>query len=189
MHKSQESYDITIGGKVYRSLPIVPVSESIKVAFLKLYGDTELTEVAASELSTLVSTNVDILIGPESGGILLAHLVSSKTNIPYILARKKQRPNMVQPLSVGVKTIGTSISQKLWIDDEDILKIKGKKVAIIDEVISSGATVLALTTLVEMAGGKIVQKLAVATEGEEDLSVSKLIHLPVFERKTDDVSQ
>jgi len=182
MLNNKEYLEVSFGKNVFRKLPKVSVSETIDVAFLKLYGDTELTEFVSEELSKIIYEHVDIIVGPESGGILLSHLISFKTSKPYVLARKKHRPNMINPLSKSVQTIGTKGEQKLWIDDDDIDKIAGKKVAIIDEVISSGATIEALTKLIEMAGGSVAQKLAVATEGNDDESVHKLVHLPIFER-------
>lgn len=127
---------------------------------------------------------MDCLIAPESGGILLGHLVGASAGRPYVLVRKKRRPHMVAPLMTTVETIGTSGAQHLFLDDEDTRRIDGQRVAIIDEVISSGATRSALHALATMAGATVVQTLAVATEGPApDPTVTCLVHLPLFPRE------
>ncbi|AJM78206.1 phosphoribosyltransferase family protein [Rathayibacter toxicus] len=170
---------VSVAG-VRRELPIVPVSSELSVAFLKLYGDPELIEQCASALARRVHQDVELLVGPESGGILLTHLIGTKIGIPYVVARKKRRPNMVTPLHVSVQTIGTESIQHLFLDDDDARKVAGSRVAIVDEVVSSGGTLTALRELLAQAAAQVVQVLTVATEGEERDSVTSLCHLPVF---------
>lgn len=167
-------------GGVSRELPVVPVSETVSVAFLKLYGDVELTEHCADQLSFMLMSDVDVLLAGESGGILLAHAIARRRSLSYVLARKKRRPTMRQPLAVSLQTIGTAGEQMLFIDEADTTKLEGNRVAIVDEVVSSGATVTALNTLADQAGGHVVQVLAIATEGDERSDVDVLTHLPLF---------
>jgi adenine phosphoribosyltransferase len=170
---------ISIGG-VERDLPIVAVGEAVSIAFLKLYGDVELVDAATSALAERLQEDVDIILGPESGGILLAHKLAEKAGKPYRIARKKVRPNMAAPIRVPVQTIGTAGVQELVLGEDDAAVVKGRRVAVIDEVVSSGGTLTALDALVKAAGGEIVQVLAVATEGEERPSVTSLVHLPLY---------
>lgn len=173
-------------GDLQRHLPVVPVSDDVSIAFLKLYGDTELLEVATAALADQLTDDADIIVGPESGGILLAHLLAQRTKRPCVVARKKVRPNMTAPLRVPVRTIGTAGEQELVLGEDDAAVINGRRVALIDEVVSSGGTLHALQTLVGAAGGEVVQTLAVATEGERRPSVTSLVHLPVFTREPGD---
>ncbi|MFG3284529.1 phosphoribosyltransferase family protein [Streptomyces sp. NPDC048111] len=174
-------HSIEING-LRRDLPIVPVGDEVSIAFLKLYGDLELMEVVTAALAERLDDDVDVILGPESGGILLAHLLAGAASKPYAVARKKLRPHMVEPIRVPVTTIGTAGRQELILDDADAALLRGRRIALVDEVVSSGGTLNALTTLVGSAGGKVVQTLAVATEGDVRPDVDSLVHLPVFAR-------
>lgn len=165
---------------VSRDLPVVPVSKTVSVAFLKLYGDVELTEHCADRLTARLTSDVDVLLAGESGGILLAHAIARRRGLSYVLARKKRRPTMRRPLAVSLTTIGTAGEQMLFIDEADRAKLHGNRVAIVDEVVSSGATLEALRSLADHAGGHVVQILAIATEGDERSDVDVLTHLPLF---------
>ncbi|WP_434739509.1 phosphoribosyltransferase family protein [Micromonospora sp. SH-82] len=175
------THRITIGG-LHRDLPIVPVGPEIEIAFLKLYGDLPLVEAATDELAARLDPSVEVIVGPETGGILLSHKLAEKTGRPYVVARKKIRPNMVAPLTVPVQTIGTAAAQQLVLGDDDAATIGGRAVAIVDEVVSSGGTLVALGELISAAGARVVQTLAVATEGDRRAEVVSLCHLPVFPR-------
>ncbi|MET8541466.1 phosphoribosyltransferase family protein [Kitasatospora sp. NPDC004799] len=167
-------------GDVRRELPVVAVSDTVSIAFLKLYGDVELVDAATAALADRLRDDVDIILGPESGGILLAHKLAEKAGKPYRIARKKVRPNMAAPLRVPVQSIGTAGVQELVLGEDDAAVLRGRRIAVIDEVISSGGTLAALDALVGQAGGEIVQVLAVATEGDERPSVTSLLHLPLY---------
>ncbi|MCG7234469.1 hypothetical protein MHX62_10180 [Corynebacterium sp. ACRQM] len=176
------TYTIEVSG-VKRDLPVVPVSEDVAIAFLKLYGDNDLLTASIDSLSRKLSSSVDLLVGAEAGGILVAYELSRQTGIPYVILRKKQRPNMDQPLTVEVNTIGTDKAQRLYLDDADQDTLKGKTVAFVDEVISSGATMEASCKLVRQAGGRVQQKLAVAIEGQKREDVDSVFAIPLFSRR------
>ncbi|WP_281289429.1 phosphoribosyltransferase family protein [Nocardia ninae] len=178
-NSSAPSLSVTFGDHLVRNLPIVPVAPDLEIAFLKLYGDVELLDHCVKELAKQISDAVEVLVGAEAGGILLTHGVATATGLPCAIARKKRRPHMVSPVSVTVGTIGTPGLQELFLDDADQRLIAGRRVAVIDEVLSSGATQQAMTTLVAQAGGQVVQTLVVATEGERRADVTHLVHLPV----------
>lgn len=173
------THPITIGD-VRRELPIVRVADDARIAFLKLYGDVELTVACARALAERMPTDIDVIVGPETGGILLAHELAEHSGRPYAIARKKLRPNMVKPLRVPVQSIGTPGQQELFLGDDDVALVEGRRVALVDEVVSSGGTLTALHELIATAGGTVRQVLAVATEGERRPEVESLLHLPVF---------
>ncbi|MFJ5047556.1 phosphoribosyltransferase family protein [Streptomyces sp. NPDC088719] len=173
------THTITIGD-IRRDLPIVQVSETARIAFLKLYGDTELTIACARALADRLLADTEVIVGPEAGGILLAHELARHTGHPYAIARKKRRPNMSAPLSVAVKSMGTPGRQELFLGEDDVTLIDGRRVTVIDEVISSGGTLSALKELVTAAGGTVHQVLTVATEGDRRADVEALLHLPVY---------
>jgi adenine phosphoribosyltransferase len=163
-----------------RALPIVPVAPSVAIGFLKLYGDAELVEAAASALAESLDPSCEFIVGPEAGGILLAHLLAVRTGLPYAIARKKQRPNMTAPARVQLRSIGTDGWQTLLLGEDDAARMAGRRVAVVDEVISSGGTIAALQELVAQVGGTVIQQLAVATEGKPREDVTTLCHLPLF---------
>lgn len=167
-------------GELTRDLPIVSVAPNVNIAFLKLYGDPELTEAVAEALVSHLQEDAEMILAPESGGILLAHLISVKSGLPYALARKKRRPNMRDPAIVEVTSIGTKGVQQLFVDDEDKARLSEKRVVLVDEVISSGATIRAVEDLAAQCGSRVVQRMTVATEGDEQSEVTKLMHLPLF---------
>ncbi|GAA3310345.1 phosphoribosyltransferase family protein [Streptomyces cinereospinus] len=173
-------------GHLQRHLPVVPVGDEVSIAFLKLYGDIELLEVATAALADRLTDDAEVIVGPESGGILLAHLLAQRARRSCVVARKKVRPNMTAPIRVPVRTIGTAGEQELVLGEDDAALIDGRRVALIDEVVSSGGTLHALQALIDAAGGQVVQTLAVATEGERRPSVTSLVHLPVFTRASAD---
>lgn len=180
-NNDESSYQINVAG-IVRELPIVPVSSNLSVAFLKLYGDNELLTTAVRELANTLDPSVDYLVGAEAGGILVAYELSRQTGIPYLILRKKWRPNMEHPLTINVNTIGTAKTQRLFVDDLDAVALNGRNVAFVDEVISSGATMEASCNLVEQAGGKVCQRLAVALEGKAQPEVTSVFSLPLFRK-------
>lgn len=159
-------YNINIG-KIRRSLPLVNVGNDKKIAFLNIYGDNELLEECVNQMVEKIPKNIDVIIAPELGGIVLASHISLKSNIPYIAVRKKVRPYMKQPIIRDILSIGTKGVQTLYLDSNDIEKIKGKNVLIIDEVISTGSTVKALNNIVIEAGGKTECYMCIASEGND----------------------
>ena len=173
------TYSVEIAG-VRRELPVVPVGAGTRIAFLKLYGDLELVDAAISALHTRLDSRAEVILGPETGGILLALLLARSSGVPYVAARKKTRPDMRAPIRARVNSIGTPGGQQLFLGEDDAASLHDRRVALIDEVVSSGGTVDALRELVDTAGGRVVQVLAVATEGERRADVTSLCHLPLF---------
>ncbi len=165
---------------VKRELPIVQVGPDVAVALLNLLGDTELTEAAAEELAKRLPPEAETLVTPEVKAVPLAHALSRITGKPYVVARKTEKPYMINPVSRQVLSITTGKPQLLVLDGADVSLIRGKKVAIVDDVVSTGSTLAGLRELIESVGGEVVAVLAVFTEGTPRQDVIALGHLPLF---------
>ncbi|WP_347241739.1 phosphoribosyltransferase family protein [Thermus sp.] len=173
------TYPVEIAG-VKRELPIVQVGPDVAVALLNLLGDTELTEAAAEELAKRLPPEAETLVTPEVKAVPLAHALSRITGKPYVVARKTEKPYMINPVSRQVLSITTGKPQLLVLDGADVSLIRGKKVAIVDDVVSTGSTLAGLRELIESVGGEVVAVLAVFTEGTPRQDVIALGHLPLF---------
>lgn len=174
------NYSIDIAG-LTRSLPVFPVSETLSIGAFVMFGDVELTIHCAKELLKRLPT-CDYLIAPEAKAIPLVYEMSRQSGIPYLLARKKAKAYMSGVFQVEVQSITTAGSQTLVIDTADADRMRGKRIAILDDVISTGESLRAMETLVGQAGGEIVAKAAVLAEGDamgrSDITV--LAPLPLF---------
>jgi adenine phosphoribosyltransferase len=159
----------------------VQVGPGVAVALLNLLGDTELVEAAAQALAEKLPAEVETLITPEVKAVPLAHALSRLTGRPYVVARKTEKPYMINPVTRTVISITTGKPQLLVLDGTDVPLIKGKKVAIVDDVVSTGSTLKGLRELIEDVGGQMSAVLAVFTEGTPREDVMALGHLPLFE--------
>lgn len=166
-------------GNIQRELPVVNVGR-VSVALLNLLGDTALTEAAAEALVEKIPEGVAVMVTPEVKAVPLAHAMSVRTGIPYVVARKTEKPYMVRPVKKTVLSITTGKPQDLVLDGHDIAMIAGKKVAIIDDVVSTGGTLKSLSELLSEVGGVVTATLTVFTEGDERDDVIALGHLPLF---------
>ena len=176
-----KTHSVQVGAE-RRDLPVVNVGD-VSVALLNLLGDTQLVEAAADELVKKIPDNIDTLITPEVKAVPLAHAISVRTGIPYVVARKTEKPYMVDAVSKTVLSITTGKPQDLVIDGSNVDQIKGKRVAIIDDVVSTGGTQNALTELLNDIGGEVVATVVVFTEGDERDDVITLGHLPLYPKE------
>ena len=150
-----DCYELNVAG-VTRQLPIIPISPELAIASFVILGDCE-----------LVTPAVDYLMTAEAKGIPLVHEVSRLLGLPYyIVARKSVKPYMAEPLVDEVVSITTQKAQTLCLDGKDALAVKGRRVAIVDDVISTGESLSAIERLLEKAGAEIVAKAAILAEGE-----------------------
>ena len=174
------TYNIDICG-LKRDLPICKLNDELAIGAFVIFGDVELTVHAAAELLKR-APEFDCLIAPEAKSIPLVYEMSKQSGIKYYLARKKAKAYMAEPFEVKVQSITTAGEQSLFLDRKDADALKGKRVAIVDDVISTGESLRAVEELVNAAGGNIVAKLAILAEGDafnrEDLTV--LAKLPLF---------
>ena len=162
-----------------RDLPVINLGD-VSLALLNLLGDAELTEAAASELTSLVPMEVEVLVTPEVKAVPLAHAMSVRTKLPYVVARKTEKAYMMNPRSKSVLSITTQTPQQLVIDGADVSKLEGKSVAIVDDVVSTGGTLESLIELITELGGDVVATLVVFTEGVRRNDVISLDHLPLY---------
>ena len=160
-----EFYKMTVAG-IERDLPIFPVDNHVSIAAFIIFGDVELTTACAGELLKVVPEH-DIMITAEAKSIPLIHEMARQGGEnKYIIARKAMKIYMDNPMSISVKSITTESVQTLYIDSHDVEAMKGKRVLIIDDVISTGASLEAIEQLVKKAGGNIVGKAAILAEGD-----------------------
>jgi len=174
-----KTYTVEVAG-VRRELPIVQVGPDVAVALFNMLGDTEVVEQAASELAKRMPAGVDTLVTPEVKAVPLAHALSRLTGKPYVVARKTEKPYMINPVSRTVISITTGKPQLLVLDGADVPLIRGKRVAIVDDVVSTGSTLKGLSDLIGEVGGQVAVVMAVFTEGSPREDVIALGHLPLF---------
>ena len=159
------TYELTVAG-VTRQLPIIQIAPDLAIASFVILGDCELVTAAAPLLAQKLP-KVDYLVTAEAKGIPLVHEVSRLLGLPYyIVARKSVKPYMAEPLVDEVVSITTQKAQTLCLDGKDALAVKGRRVAIVDDVISTGESLSAIERLLEKAGAEIVAKAAILAEGE-----------------------
>ena len=174
-------YPITVAG-VKRELPVCKVTDDLYIAGFVVFGDPELT-VECSKALLEKAPEYDYIITAEAKGIPLAHEMARQAgDSKYFLARKVPKLYMTGVFSVTVKSITTAKEQTLYLDTADAALIKGKRILIVDDVISTGESLHALEELVEKAGGKIVGKMAVLAEGDaiDREDIIYLEPLPLF---------
>ena len=174
-------YHMRVAG-LERDLPICPVNENLSIAGFVIFGDQELTVACAKELLAKVP-KYDYLITSEAMGIPLTHEMARQAgDAKYILARKAPKLYMQDVFSVSVNSITTAKEQTLYLDGADAALMKGKKILLVDDVISTGESLKALETLVEEAGGIICGRMAVLAEGDaqERSDLVYLEKLPLF---------
>ena len=148
-------------------LPILPLPSGINIAFFNLHGDAALTEHCGKKLAELVK-GCDVVITAESKGLQLAHVTARELGHHYYaVARKSKKLYMQDGIEVEYgSSITTGKPQKLYLSRHDVDLIKGKKVAIIDDVVSTGASLEGLEEIVSEAGGEIFRKAFVLAEGD-----------------------
>lgn len=174
-------YRMTVAG-LERDLPICPVSDTLSIAGFVIFGDPELTVACARDLLAK-APEYDYIITAEAKGIPLAHEMARQAgDKKYILARKAPKLYMRDVFGVSVHSITTAKEQKLYLDGADAALMKGKRILIVDDVISTGESLKALEALVEQAGGVICGRMAILAEGEaqERPDLTYLEKLPLF---------
>lgn len=160
----RETFSMKIAG-LDRQLKKFPVNEKLDIAAFILFGDVEVTIAAAKELLKIVP-DFDYILTPEAKSIPLAYEMSRQSGKPYIVARKGVKVYMDNPVSVSVKSITTNNEQKLFIGSDDAEIMKGKRVLIVDDVISTGESLAAIQALANTAGANTVASCAVLAEGD-----------------------
>ncbi len=177
-----KTYSIEISG-IKRELPIIQINKKLSIASFVILGDTEIVCASAIDLVKRLP-EVDFLVTAEAKGIPLAFEMSRLLNMKkYIVVRKSVKPYMDSPIIDEVVSITTQKKQMLVLDEQDALDIKGKRVAIIDDVISTGESLSAIERLIKTVGGNVVAKAAILAEGKASKrkDIIFLEALPLFE--------
>ncbi len=176
------TYPIDIAG-VHRELRLFEIKPGLRIAILNILGDTELVTACSKALAEkLASIHFDILVTAEAKSIPLAHGLSYEMNKPYVILRKAYKPYMGDALRAETLSITTGQPQTLYLDEKDREMMKGKKVVILDDVISTGSTLQGMRMLLDKAGADVVAEAAILTEGERAkwAEIISLGHIPVF---------
>lgn len=165
-----------------RDLPLFEVAPGLRIAVFNMLGDAEVVEACADTLAPQVPADVETLVTAEAKSIPLAHAMAVRLRRPYVVLRKTWKPYMGDGPSHETRSITTGSLQRLHLDAKDLPRVRGRRVALVDDVVSTGSTLQAMRALVEQAGGQVSAELAVFTEGEAERwrHVRSLGHLPVF---------
>ena len=178
---AQKYHRMNIAG-LERDLPLCPLNDKLMIAGFVIFGDPELTTACAQELLER-APEYDYMITAESKGIPLVHEMARLAgNQKYFLARKVPKLYMTGVFEVTVNSITTAKEQKLYLDAADAELMRGKKILVIDDVISTGESLKALEELVRQAGGEVCGKMTILAEGDaqERPDIIYLEKLPLF---------
>ncbi len=179
---NEKYYHMTIAG-CERDLPICPIDEHLDIAGFIMLGDVEITEKSAAELLKICPAH-DVVVTAETKGIPLCYEMARQGCGRYVVARKSVKAYMRNPISVEVKSITTDHVQKLFLSEEDEKMLRGKRVLIVDDVISTGESLAAMEKLVHLYGGRIVGRACVLAEGDakDRKDIIYLEPLPLFKK-------
>jgi adenine phosphoribosyltransferase len=180
--EKRTTHPIEIGG-VRRELRLFEVSPGLKIAILNILGDTELVTAAAKGLAArLDPDSFDTLVTAESKSIPLIHVLAMETRKPYVVLRKQYKVYMGNAIQAETLSITTGKPQTLILDEKDISLLKGKRAAIVDDVISTGSTLDGMRNILKKAGATVTVEAAIFTEGDPAKwkHVIALGNLPLF---------
>ncbi len=178
----RETYSIEIAG-VKRELPLFEIKPGLRIAILNILGDTELVQACAKALADKVqSIEYDIILTAEAKSIPIAYALSVETKKPYVVLRKTYKPYMGTALMAETLSITTGQPQVLILDEKDHEMIQGKKVLVVDDVISTGSTLQGMRMILDKANATIAGEAAILTEGDRAqwMHIHSLGHLPLF---------
>lgn len=178
----ENTYKLQVAG-LERELPLCEIDKEKKVniaAFI-IFGDVELT-VASAKALLEKAPDFDIIVTPEAKSIPLAYEMARQSGKSYVVARKSTKLYMKNPISVAVRSITTDREQRLYLGEDECSQIRGKRVLVVDDVISTGESLLAVEKLVQETGGKIVGSAAILAEGDaaKRTDILFLAPLPLF---------
>ena len=169
-------------GDLERKLPIIKLSEDLSISSFVILGDTEIVEKTAPLIAEKLP-KIDYIVTAEAKGVPLAYEISKILNLKsYIVARKSVKAYMKDIIEAEVNSITTTNPQKMYLNGEDVEKIKGKNIALVDDVISTGESLSTIEYLVKKAGGNVVAKAAILAEGDAKnrKDIIFLQELPLF---------
>ena len=179
---SYETHTVEVAG-LRRDLRLFEIKPGLKIAILNILGDTEFVQACAKELAQkLKETDYDLLVTAEAKSIPLAYALSVETKKPYVVLRKSYKPYMGDALKAETLSITTGQPQTLLLDEKDVELMKGKKVVIVDDVISTGSTLQGMRMVLDKAEASVAGEAAIFTEGDRAQwsNIISLGHLPLF---------
>lgn len=166
-----------------RQLPLFEVAPGVTIAILNILGDVELVRASAKALAAkLAAADYDVLLTAEAKSIPLIHTLAEEANKPYVVLRKSYKSYMGEAISAETVSITTNATQTLYLDAKDLPLVAGKRIVLVDDVVSTGSTQAGMRSVVEKAGGQVVAEAAIFTEGDASKwqNIIALGHLPVF---------
>jgi adenine/guanine phosphoribosyltransferase-like PRPP-binding protein len=179
---ARETYRVEIEG-VARDLPLFEVAPGLRIAVFNLLGDTEIVAAAARGLARrLDGVEHDVVLTAETKSVPLVYELARVLGRPWIVLRKQYKPYMGETISATTESITTGHEQTLHLDEKDRGLVSGRRVVLVDDVISTGSTLDGMRAVVGQAGGTVVAEAAVFTEGDERETegIVSLGHLPLF---------
>ncbi len=179
---SSEVHNVEVAG-IKRELRLMEIKPGVRIAILNILGDTEFVNAASKALAErLADKGIDYLVTAEAKSIPLAHALSSDMTIPYVVLRKTHKPYMGDALQSETLSITTGKPQTLYLDEKDRKLVSGRRIALLDDVISTGSTLQGMRLIMNKAGAKIVAEAAIFTEGDRAQwhDIVALGHLPVW---------
>lgn len=177
-----EFHSVEVAG-VKRHLPLMEIKPGVRIAILNILGDYEFVNAVSTELAQLLADrDISALVTAEAKSIPLAHAISSEMRLPYVVLRKTHKPYMGDALQSETLSITTGQPQTLFLDAKDRKLVAGRRVAIIDDVISTGSTLQGMRLIMDKAGANVVAEAAIFTEGDRAqwYDIVALGHLPVW---------
>lgn len=180
--QAREVYPVKVAG-LERELPLFEVAEGVRIAILNILGDTELVQAVAAELAPMImAKEPDVLLTAEAKSIPLIYALAVETGLPYVVLRKSYKPYMGDALEAHTVSITTGVPQTLYLDEKDRAILRGRKVALVDDVISTGSTLQGMRVLMDKVNATVVVQAAIFTEGDRAkwTDITALGHLPVF---------
>jgi len=182
MTDQYETYPVTVAG-VHRDLRLFEISPGVRIAILNILGDTELVRAASQQLAPKIKEREpEIIVTAEAKSIPLAYALSVETDLPYVVLRKSHKPYMGDALQSETLSITTGKPQTLYLDEKDRALVANKRVALVDDVISTGSTLQGMRLIINKAKATVVAEAAIFTEGDRAQwrDIIALGHLPVW---------
>lgn len=179
---TRDSYAVNIAG-VQRELPLFEIKPGVRIAILNILGDTELVQAVSRALAPRIGEHTPhVLVTAEAKSIPLVHALSAEMALPYVVLRKSYKPYMGDALQSETLSITTGKPQTLFLDEKDRELVVSQRVALVDDVISTGSTLQGMRLIMTKAEAQVVVEAAIFTEGDRAQwsDVIALGHLPVW---------
>jgi adenine/guanine phosphoribosyltransferase-like PRPP-binding protein len=178
---TRDVYTVEVAG-LTRHLPLFEVAPGVRIAIFNMLGDTYVAKAAAAALAErLKEVEADVLLTAEAKSMPLVYEMSALMGLPYVVLRKSYKTYMGEAISADTVSITTGKRQTLFLDEKDLVLLRGKRAIVVDDVVSTGSTLEGMQEIVRKVGGSVARVAAVFTEGENDWGdIIALGNLPVF---------